>query len=362
MKKLIAVSLSLVMVAGVMAGCNSEAAKETEETKAEETTTVEESEESEESSEETELESKDTEVTEETEANDDRIVPNKPFEPTPEPTEPVGLVKKEVVSEWYGQPDSPATKSVYEYEDGVLVKLTYDGYREDMGYEYQEVTEYEYDGDKLIKETSTFDYGQVSITDYEYDGDLLTSKIVKDSDGNLMETTIFTYDGDKLISEDNRYEDVEEDGCTSLGYRLIITHKYDEMGYEIEYVETLKDVEHIDIPKDEGFEAVGVFKYYYDEDGKLIKYIAEDNIEITYEYDDQGNEVKMLCTHLWSEGNFTTEYDKEYDEKNRIVKYYSPSDDKWVEVWTYEEDSEGRITKIVYSNPNSSETTTYYYE
>lgn len=362
MKKLIALSLSLVMAAGVMAGCNSEAAKETEETKAEEATTVEESEETEESSEETVLESEDADVTDETEADEDRIVPNKPFEPTPEPTEPVGLVKKEVVSEESEQSVWHPTKSVYEYEDGVLVKLTYDGYKEDMGYEYQEVTEYEYDGGKLIKETSTFDYGLVLITDYEYDGDLLMSKIVKDSDGNLRETTIFTYDGDKLISEDYSTEDVVEDGCVILGYRIVTTHKYDEMGYEIEYVESMRDVEHIDFPRVEGFEVVNVFKNYYDEDGKLIKYIASDEVEITYEYDDQGNVVKEFCSYLLGEDDYKFETDKEYDEKGRIVKSYSPSDEGWADVWTYEEDSEGRITKIVWSNPNSSETTTYYYE
>lgn len=363
MKKLIAVSLSLVMAAGVMAGCNSEAAKETEETKAEETTTVEESEKTEESSEETVLESEDTEVTDETEADDDRIVPNKPFEPTPEPTEPAGLVKKEVVFEGKEQSGWQPEKSVYEYEDGVLVKITYDGYRYEYGYEYQKVTEYEYDGGKLIKETSTFDNGKVNIADYEYDGDLLMSKIVKDSDGNLVESTFYTYDDGKLIEEDYTIEDeIIDEVSTTLGYNVVTTYYYDEMGYEIKHVEVLTDIEHAEYTSYSMPEIVRNYEYYYDEDGKLVKFISEDDMEYTYEYDEQGNVVKEYLSWL-SMGGRKFETDKEYDEKGRPVKAYSPDpNDDSVEEWTYEEDSEGRITKIVYSNSGYSETTTYYYE
>ena len=189
--------------------------------------------------------------------------------------------------------------------DGRLINET--SYRQDGdGYEYGLARKYEYDSSENLSRTIYYDV-QGNATGWREE--------VYDDAGNL--TLCADYDEEGNI---DIYEGYDCDTYMYIYQYWPSKNEYDETGNLI---------------KRTGYDYEGnvieIAEYTYDNANRLIKdwhYFSDHNYteEIIYEYDNAGNQVKEYIDQqiIW---------EKEYDDRNRLVKYaqYSYGKECWYE-------------------------------
>ncbi len=233
----------------------------------------------------------------------------------------------------------------YQYnEEGQLIQET----RVVVDY-YEEITDYEYDGDKLIhKEQTRYNNSNVSISEGE-DGPYVDIKKNKTIIPEVVTTVDYVYDGDKLVRETQeneifKYDRVYEYDDSGVMVAMINDSEwnlYVETPYKL-YTKTLYtyDSEGRVIKEDEYYwdgNSLGDLytsnTYEYDSDGNLIQKVMYDsrydsNYIDTYEYDDYGSLSKMTvsCLHLDPKMPKSTDYTFEYFYDNVYVPVESEID------------------------------------
>lgn len=174
-------------------------------------------------------------------------------------------------------------KETQTYEDGdiFVMEEIYDAYGNLIVYlnifssGKETGTTYTYDSNhKLLIQRNAVDYhGEVATTNYEYDSNnRLTKTILVEEDGT-EETTTFTYDvNGNLIKEYSRL--INEKHSKDFPYETTIEYTYDANGNVLTQTWTFDDGDQ------------SVTRYYYDENGFLIKEVAErydDTLEYNYD-------------------------------------------------------------------------------
>ena len=181
-----------------------------------------------------------------------------------------------------------------------------------------------------------------------------------DDNGNLIEMNysnssnqtskdVYTYDDNGVLLQ---YE------TTNLGGRTTTcVYTYDSNGNLIKDVQTSKD------SQSDSEVIVEVYEYVYDTHGNLVKEIlpaidgAHAEYGNTYTYDSQGNLTKIV--KIGFDGKAET-YEYTYDDASNMVKkeYTNTNNSKDIIEYTY--DNEGRIIKeISYSSENEDRKTIY---
>ncbi len=358
-------SVSLLLCMGfalsalLICNCNDKKNEKTVETEAsviveDETVETKDSEIEETESEET---SASTEEAEETEEKKDEAPAKKVFKPTPEPTVTPGLVKEEVyiVSE---AGDEDLMQS-YEYSDGKLIRETI--YNLDGAGPESVVKDYTYDGDKLISVVE--DNGTVLYYfQYTYEGDLLVNELVTDSIGTTRIENTYEYDEEgRLIVNIYSYE------CSGQeSYVTDTSYYYDEWGYLIKKVTT-------DITSEA--DTTAITEFTYDDDGNMIErfyYNGDTDGNVTkvisdafFEYDEEGRVVEFVQYNNDEDEYYSMEKSI-YDEDGRLRRVDRTSEKfeslNYETYWSYETDSEGRVTKSVKKDQYNDLITVYYYE
>ena len=344
MKRRLAVIMSLALMAGVFAGCNS-GDESSEITKGSEPSAVVTD------SEQTTTEESITEESELSEETNESIEFNVPDFPYVEEEEKVtdGLIK-EVSTNL----DQTTTR---EYENGLLVKVTEEGGDQEA---YQKITRnYVYENGKLLSIISTQENGDVNSTDYEYDGDLLTREVYTLADGSIKSDTLYTYENGWLVQESTSAQNPSGELVETL-----VKYDYDKEGNR---------VRELSCSRTEAYTSWLTLEYTYDDDGNLLTKVNGEYdpntgeitavFKVVYEYDAEGKET--CASNYDDQDEFLSKSETTYDDKGNILQRTLVDADGTttiVESWTYEYDSEGRILQSVVDSVNRTVTTTYTYE
>lgn len=233
------------------------------------------------------------------------------------------------------------TENVYELSDGEE-ELT-------CSYQYDEIG-------NLLEEVRYSRKEYRSVYTYNEYGDVLTEHYFEDGVEKNIYTYTHTYDADGFLSETVKLvEYLQEDG-TSSATESVFLYTYEEEKL-VNLCHKYKSAETGEY--DDSYETV----YTYDSDNNLLR---EDRTRrsafdqsTVYEYDSEGNPIKMVVTDDDSNVTETSYY---YDEMNRMEQEVRIRNEK--ELYTIlkeynDEDQLIKSEKVLYDGSSYTDTYTY---
>lgn len=250
-----------------------------------------------------------------------------------------------------------AYEAYYEYNaEELLVKETWTDYQ--MGIWTGETTyEYDNEGRRTLEHASSVYEGKRSESTIEYVYDTAgngysTNEIVS---GMIYRTIEYDQNG-KVINEKNLAEETE------------IVYEYDENHNVKKEITNEKDGSQSVSEYDNEYDANGnllstvmkrcydTVKFEYDTNGKLIREISYDGMEIVYENDAYGNPILVSKSGGYLVGTSTQEFQYEYDAEGKMTAKIK-SDDGTKTIYEY--DTNGNLVK---ESNGDSQTITYEYD
>ncbi|MDO4815117.1 MAG: hypothetical protein Q4A83_00740 [Bacillota bacterium] len=204
---------------------------------------------------------------------------------------------------------------------------SYENYDSTATYEYNEDGLVTYIREKNVMEGKTSYVGTVENT---YDGDLLVEKCITnqwDSDV-FVETVYYTYDSEGLLIRETH----DDDGTIYVCYltydesgKLIREDTREKSNYSLYYYDSEGR-----LTKEEYYyegQFGGMYEYSYDSQGRLVEKLQSsvdtcNSCYVRYEYNDKGLLVAVRYTDMWSDDEYSMEFDRGISmEVYELIKY-----------------------------------------
>ena len=187
--------------------------------------------------------------------------------------------------------------------------------------------EYVFDGENVVKITTTDNAGQIDTCYIEYDSIGNKIKETHESGDGSIDTCEYTYDDDG--------REIKRIKISSTGEKTVTDNEYDANGNKIKTTQTKN-------------EEIHTIDYEYDQQGRLIQIMSDSNSKATcrFEYNNNGKLSKYTLES--PSGNIeTTEY--KYDGKGNLIeeKIMNQSGQSSLVKYKNEFDNYGNVTKAV---------------